>query len=251
MLDNSNLHYFLEQNGRFFNVFQGRTVAILGNGSSLNDVEPSRLSDKVIVTVNSFYKTKLALSITPFAHVFIDPIYTNNSLQDSINLNRYLCKFERYPISFTRPDIFNSFLAFNSNFDISRVGILAYDPFQSIYHFDLRRALPPLTMNVLCAALTISLFIGGHRIELYGFDHEFLKPQEVEGRPADYLSHAYSQDAACLELEAATPVTDLSEHLKNVSRLLSEYAILKKLSEMHSRCIVDLTPGGALNSIFP
>jgi len=250
-MDKSKINTLLtEQNLKYFNIARHQTVAILGNGPSLNDVQSASLDGKFVISVNSYYKTALAAHVYPNAHVIIDPLYACTSLSEVRLLFEYLNKNPEGQILFSTPHIINAILKAGYRESTQHIGLLCYDIISESFHFNICQPLPPLNMNVLCGALTVSLFMGAVNIELFGFDHNFIDKQPSEDLAPDYLPHAYPEDASTVEMAKMYGPVSRAEHEANVKALLNQYSILKQLALLNGRNVVDRSREGKLNGIF-
>jgi hypothetical protein len=236
------LSEFAGVNNPAYKMWQGATVAILGNGPSIENFGRKFATGKKIISVNSFFKTILANWVTPDAHVIIDPAYHLDTPLRS-----------EFIASYSTPDTTRTFVTLPSMYHYL-TSIEEFQPFGfqtyvfdfeeafDLCHFDMRYRLPPFNLNVLCAAILFSLFAGAQTVELWGFDHDFLAPKDVS-KP-NYLPHAYRRDQAADVILYQTPT--LEDHLKSVSRLIFYYECLNALAEHANRKILNCSPSSLI-----
>lgn len=170
-----------------------KTVAILGNGPSLeNDIE-SIIENKTnfnIYVVNYFANTKYFCNLKPSTYVLADPIFwrekigskyikdnsklINNLLKVNWNMT-LVCRDEGY-------SLIKKQLLPNKNINVVKLPSYWFDiRTEKANIFALKFGISsPNFVNVLIAAIWHALLIGSKNIELYGADYSGFKNFQVD-----------------------------------------------------------------------
>ncbi len=224
----------LQTNDRWRNRFHGEQIYIIGNGPSLNQFGPERLSKQRVIVMNSFDRAAWKGDVEIIAHCLGEP-YFSSSWSDPTEtiLGTASASYWLHYSSLGR--FADRIAGKNIHYVLPGRGARLWGS----RPIDLRKV--TLTYQTTAQlAVMVALYMGFRRIILLGFDHDWLASP-------DYSRHFFSADR-----EPNDHLNRFSyyEILHLVTKMWENYYALRATAQANGAEIVNMTNGSFLD-VFP
>jgi hypothetical protein len=227
----------LLRNRSLRNRFHGQRAFVIGNGSSLNLLDLSRLQGELTFTVNSFFEHAPRLGVTPTCHAFIDPSFFGE-------LTEVLRHFAATRGPETLCFVPWRYREVAHRFVPDAYCLLAAGMPDANRNLDLERPIPELR-TVTLAALLVALHLGCDPIYLIGCDMNLLS-KVVDVRPLRVAAdHFYDQGSDVIAVEGM----DYAAYCHAVYQMLDGFRFIR--DQVGSRRRIYNAGVGSLLDVFP
>ena len=245
-----NSEVLLKRNNKLKDIYKGRTVHILGNGPSINNVKIDKIKTDVIICVNEFYLIEKLKDIKPNFVVIADPYYFDESKK---YFNQLMDEFKK------RNNNINIFMPIDI-IDLLKINQEIYnfiEPYyfkfndKAEYDINIVKEIKPIAQNVINMCLILSLYCGAEKIYLHGVDHDILEVTEELYNKGWNTPHAYDNskaNIASLKFNTNGKGWSWIEMVKSI--MVMQYEIINKLAKIKKIPILNCTPGSKLK-VFP
>lgn len=221
---------------QFDKVPKNRTLRILGNGKSLNEVQLSDKENIDYLVVNRHVLSDNYLEIKPGAYVLADPHFFSHP--EGLNILEQINKRTSWPLKLYFPYYRGLIKKINNIITNPLITIIQYNchPIQGYstflnfcYNYQLSM---PVVQNVLVASIMIGILRDYKRIELYGVEHTWTKYLFVDEHNIVYLENPHFFDKEKVEAKALKEIQHTNNYpffliLKNYSRMFESYWDIK------------------------
>lgn len=251
----------MRSNKKLRNLHKGKRCFIVGNGSSLNKMDLTKISNEMVFTVNYIMANhELYQTLNSDYHIIIDPNFlslnpdTHPEDVESINRLRRINYENKKPVCIIREDAKKPFDKYGVSKILDIHYIFQHINFSDNYsaEIDLSKNMPT-SQNVIQAAIFSAIYMGFSKIYLIGVDMTsifFAFESDEDGNPV-VLKDSYAYKFSEKELKNVTTKKrfyyDNEFMMNDYAKTFRIYKMIRKYAERKNIEIYNATKGGGLD----
>jgi len=236
----------LSNNVIFKDKYKGKRCFVIGNGSSLRDVDLSRLDGEITIVMNYFNNNPVLEKWQPTAYCAADPPSSYNA--DELSLMKEVSYKISPKVGYFFPISVREIFEKNNLFPRERTYYLDMrEPIDrwenSMDDLDFTRSIPSVQSTAQLGIL-LSIYLGCDEIYLLGLDHNWLAYHDCLSAP-----HFYEETSTNCDHQKPKSLKYL-DFIKSALVLFKGYENIHNYTQQRDIKIINLTEGGYLDE-FP